>query len=325
MSMTFSHAQDKLAFLLSFVPYLIDKGQVRVTDAAAHFGVSAEFIRSSVTMLTVSGVPGNAANYGPNDLFDIDWDLFEDRDEIVLTHQVALDDSPRFSAREAAALIAGLQYLSALPENTNHEALGALLGKLSRGASAPPSQLGIATVPENVALATIRGAVARNRQIEFGYLNARGEHETRRVDPLRIESIDHDWYLRGWCHLREAVRTFRIDRMSALHQVDEAIGHHAGEVSLPESLFQSGAEDLCVVLELPASVVPLLRDYLADTETSPVGSGRVRATLRASHFHGLKRLIASFGSLVTVVEPASARAVVAEWARAGAAQYEASA
>ncbi len=322
MSTTFSHAQDKLAFLLSFVPYLIDKGQVTVTDAASHFGVSAEFIRSSVTMLTVSGVPGNSANYGPNDLFDIDWDLFEDRDEIVLTHQVALDDAPRFSAREAAALIAGLQYLSALPENSNHEALGALLGKLSRGASAPPSQLGIATVPENVALATIRDAVESNRQIEFDYLSARGDHEIRRVDPLRIESIDHDWYLRGWCHLREAVRTFRIDRMNELHQVDDAIGHHASEVSLPESLFQSGTDDLSVTIELPVSVAPLLHDYLKDAVITPVSADRLRATLRVSHFHGLKRLIASYGALVTVVEPAAARAVVAEWALAGAAQYE---
>ena len=38
-------AQDKLAFLLSLVPYLIDHDDVSVADAAAHFGVSEDEMR----------------------------------------------------------------------------------------------------------------------------------------------------------------------------------------------------------------------------------------------------------------------------------------
>ena len=33
------HAQDKLAFLLSLVPYLMDHDRVSVGETAAHFGV----------------------------------------------------------------------------------------------------------------------------------------------------------------------------------------------------------------------------------------------------------------------------------------------
>ena len=53
----------------------------------------------------------------------------EDNDQIVLTQQVAIDDSPRYSAREAAALIAGLQYLSALPENADRDVIGSLMAR----------------------------------------------------------------------------------------------------------------------------------------------------------------------------------------------------
>jgi proteasome accessory factor C len=41
-----------------------------------------------------------------------------------------------------------------------------------------------------------------------------------------------------------------------------------------------------------------------------------------SHYHGLKRLVAGMPGLVTVLEPAEARRVVADWAAAGAARYE---
>jgi proteasome accessory factor C len=108
-------AQDKLAFLLSLVPFLLDHDRVSVAEAAEHFGVDEEQIREAVRLIAVSGVPGETSQYLHGDLFDIAWDDFEDNDRIAITNRVAIDDSPRFSAREAAALIAGLQYLSALP------------------------------------------------------------------------------------------------------------------------------------------------------------------------------------------------------------------
>ena len=131
-------AQDKLAFLLALVPYLMDRDRVSVAEAAEHFGVEQEQLRDAVRLIAVSGIPGETNAYQPGDLFDIAWDDFEENDQIVLTHQVAIDDSPRFSAREAAALIAGLQYLSALPENADRDAIGSLMAKLARGASAAP-------------------------------------------------------------------------------------------------------------------------------------------------------------------------------------------
>ncbi|HEY8589506.1 MAG TPA: WYL domain-containing protein, partial [Naasia sp.] len=110
-------AQDKLAFLLSLVPYLIDHDGVSVAEAAAHFRVTEADLIASVKLIAMSGVPGDSSAYLDTDLFDIDWDALEDDSRIVLTHAVAIDESPRLSAREAAALIAGLQYLAALPEN----------------------------------------------------------------------------------------------------------------------------------------------------------------------------------------------------------------
>ena len=314
-------AQDKLAFLLALVPYLMDRDRVSVAEAAEHFGVEKSQLREAVRLIAVSGVPGETSSYQHGDLFDIAWDDFEENDQIVLTHLVAIDDSPRFSAREAAALIAGLQYLSALPENADRDVIGSLMAKLARGASAVPSQLAVAGSATDESLHLIRDAVADGTQLEFDYLNSRGEHERRRVDPLRIESVDQDWYLRGWCHLRKAIRTFRLDRISDLRATDEPITYRPADVTLPETLFEGSPDDLIVDIQVSASALPLIADYIPEGADLTEDGSIVRTNVRVAHYHGLKRLVVGLSGMVTVLSPPEARAAVAEWAAAGAARY----
>jgi proteasome accessory factor C len=315
-------AQDKLTFLLSLVPFLIDHDRISVTEVAEHFGVEPELIREAVKLIAVSGVPGETRTYQYEDLFDIAWDDFEENDQIVLTNLVAIDDSPRFSAREAAALIAGLQYLSALPENADRAEFATLMGKLSRGASGLPSQVAVEAGETDATLALIRSSVEQGTQFEFSYLSSRGEAERRRVDPLLVESVDTDWYLRGWCHLREAVRTFRLDRISDPSITSRPVSHRASDISLPETLFEPSADDLVVTIDVVSSAETLLADYIPDGAVRTERDGIVRTSVRVSHYHGLKRLIASMPGVATVVAPPEARKVVAEWAAAGAARYE---
>ncbi len=315
-------AQDKLTFLLSLVPYLMDHDRISVSDVAHHFGMEPEQIRTAVRLIGVSGIPGETAQYLDGDLFDISWDDLEENDHIVLTHRVAIDEAPRFSAREAAALIAGLQYLSALPEHADRAAVASLMAKLSRGASAAPNPVAVEATETDASLALIRESVASGKQFEFDYQTSRGDHERRRVDPLRVESLDADWYLRAWCHLREAVRTFRLDRMSNPVVSTEPIARRAGEVALPDTLFEPSADDLAVTIEVSAASLPLLADYLPEGIEAADAEGRVRTTVRVSHFHGLKRLIAAMPGAATVIAPDGARRAVAEWAAAGAARYE---
>ena len=314
-------AQDKLTFLLALVPYLLERDRVGVAEAAAHFRVKPEQIREAVRLIAVSGVPGETRTYQYEDLFDIAWDDFEENDQIVITNHVAIDDSPRFSAREAAALIAGLQYLSALPENADRAAVASLMSKLSRGASALPSSLAVEASESDATLALIRESVSKGVQLEFDYLSSTGESERRRVDALLVESVDADWYLRGWCHLREAIRTFRLDRISNPAVTTEPISHRATDVTLPETLFEGSADDLVVTIDIAASAESLLADYIPEGAQRELIGDRVRTSVRVSHYHGLKRLIASMPGVATVVEPAAARQVVAEWASAGASRY----
>jgi proteasome accessory factor C len=276
---------------------------VSVAEVAAHFEIAEEEVRRAVRLIAVSGIPGETSRYQSNDLFDISWDDFEENDHIVLTQQVAIDDSPRFSAREAAALIAGMQYLAALPENQGNDRIASLMGKLARGASSAPTA---------VAVARGVGAAAS--------LATHGETESRLVDPFLLESVDRDWYLRGWDHLREGVRTFRVDRMRALTDTGTPIVRRRNEVTLPDRLFEASASDLLIDLRVAPGSVALLGDYAADAEFPSVPAGDegpgVLVRIRVAHLAGLTRLVASLPGLVTVVAPEAARTAVAEWTRA---------
>ena len=318
---TFKFAKDKLAFLLSLVPFLIERDEVTVRATARHFDVSENTIREAVNLLTVSGIPGESDFYQHGDLFDIDWDAFELRDEIILTQLVAIDDSPRFSAREAAALIAGLQYLQSLPENAGSSAYAHLAATLARGSSGAPSEVAVAPAEGSSWLAPITAALTEGTRLSFSYLNSQGGREQREVDPLRVDSTNDDWYLRGWDHGRGAIRTFRLDRIDALEQTTEPIEFKASDVHLSDALFDASAQDLTVVLEFPTEAVDLLGDYVPEGTRVTQHGEFSRASVRVAHFHGLKRLVTSLAGVVRVVSPPEARMAVAEWAAAGAARY----
>ncbi len=318
---TFKFAKDKLAFLLSLVPYLIDRTEVTVAAAARHFDVSQDTIREAVTLIAVSGIPGESDFYQHGDLFDIDWDAFELRDEIVLTQLVAIDDSPRFSAREASALIAGLQYLQSLPENAGTSAYARLAATLARGSTGVPSEVAVAPTEASTWLPKISDALATGTRLRFSYLNSQGGREAREVDPLRLDSTNDDWYLRGYDHGRGAIRTYRLDRIDALENTTEAIEFKAADLQLSDSLFDASENDLTVVLEFPTEAMGLLGDYVPEGTRVTQDGALSRASIRVAHFHGLKRLVASLAGVVRVVSPPEARMAVADWAAAGAARY----
>ena len=44
---------------------------------------------------------------------------------------------------------------------------------------------------------------------------------TRRVDPVYLGSEGRNLYLYGWCHQRDDMRNFRVDRIQGLTLLDE--------------------------------------------------------------------------------------------------------
>jgi proteasome accessory factor C len=315
-------ATERAALILQLVPYLVGKGEVSLVEAADEFDVTPAQMRSMVEKLTVIGRPGDGGFWQlPHDLYDIDWDLLDQRDIVSITNSVGLERSPRLTAREAAALLAGLQLVRTVPGVGDSELVGGLLAKLARGASATPADVIVAPGPVDGVRDVVDEALRRGVAVSFTYQAPDAAPTTRTVDPMKVQIADGQWYLQGWCHLRQAVRTFHLDRVSDVSLTDIESTH---ALDAPPALFAPGENDAVARLAFAAPLAPLLGDYLDRAEMTEDGD-RVVATLRVADSHSLKRLAARRGGQLEVLAPDAARSAAAEWAAAGLAQYAAEA
>jgi len=311
-------AQENLVLFLSLIPFVMDRGEVSVAEAAGVFGRTPQDIRRAVELIACSGIPGDSRAYLHADLFDIDWDLFLEEEIIRFEHTIIIDSQPGFSAREMSALIAGLQYLAQHPAWANRPDIHQLLGKLS-GAT---DHLVVKSQPQPATLATLNDAITRGVKVRMVYVNKAGERDERLVDPIAVESRDDVWFLRAWCHTRQALRTFRVDRVESVTGVDEPSERHDDVLSPDQwSVFSPSPGDLMVTIEFPPQAVAIIAEYL-DRHHQPVLVGKMmRADVPFAHVGSLTRFAAKHPNLVEVVAPPEARDQVCQWANRGLAQY----
>lgn len=111
------------------------------------------------------------------------------------------DDPLASAARDALAKIAAV-----LPPDLRAglEASALLIGP---GATRPP---------EVVDLAAIRKAIRSERKIEIDYRTDAGVHTRRTVWPFALGFFDSVRIVLAWCELRQAIRSFRTDRIAEL-------------------------------------------------------------------------------------------------------------
>lgn len=316
-------ASDNLLLLLALVPYVLDRGEVSVPEAAAQFNRSEEDIQKAVELIACAGIPGENLAYSHLDLFDIDWDLFESERIITFWNTVALDHQPRFSAREASALIAGLQYLQAHPAYAGRSDVIEVMDKIRKGSGSGPSDriaIGAPALEEHLRL--LNEALESQVSIRMKYHNKRGEVMERTADPVVLEARDQHWYIRAWCHEREALRTFKVDHIESLVVTDIK---HEGRRSLLDDispdLFEPSPEDITVTLEVHPATLALIADYLPRGYQPPQGESSVHVDIPFAHYGSVTRLVASHPGLIRVIQPASAKEAVAGFAKTALAAY----
>jgi proteasome accessory factor C len=303
-------AADRVRLYLTLVPYLLERGQVTLEEAAAEFGVTTARMREMVEKLTVIGLPGDSGYWQlPQEMFDIDWDLLEQHGVIEITNDVALRRVPRFTAREAAALLAGLQLVAAVPAVADSGLVHGLMAKLSRGSSDAPLDLLVAPVDVTEVQQVVSRALHDGVAVAFRYQAPDAEPTTRTVDPRQILMADGQWYLQGWCHLRQAMRTFHLDRVSEAHLTEIPITH--GDAPVPASF--GGTTDVDhVTVRLPERLLPLLGAF--PHEVIDRADAVVTVRLSMADPRGIKRIAGRFGGALEVLEPSVARVATHDWA-----------
>lgn len=305
--------------MMSLVPYLREHGATQVVDLAEKFGVEANTIRRLVRFLGVAGVPGETMTYQHEDLFDIDWDALELHDLVSLTRTVAVDDTPRFSSSETAAMIAGLHVLTPLLPEDMQRVSSSAAAKLAlvQPVGAVSGAVSITEDPVQENIGEITSAVSRGVRLSFDYRAVDGSLTQRTVEPLLLSQAGGRWYLRAYCLDRGAERTFMLDRMREPQALSvSSLRQPSEETSMPGV---EGAE-VVAVLRLTRTALHSIADF-APRVLSESADGWLLAEVLLLHPAVAVRLVQAAPGEVIVEAPEASRIAVQEWAERALACY----
>jgi predicted DNA-binding transcriptional regulator YafY len=157
-------------------------------------------------------------------------------------------------------------------------------------------------------------------QLELVYWTASRDDTCRRVvDPYHLASIDGDWYLVAYCHLREDVRMFAPGRIRSLRETGERFERPA-DFRIADYLdagFRSvrGSGPLQrVKLHFHPESARYAREKVWHPsqvlEEQPDGS--LVFTMEVTHLLEVKRCVLSYGAACRVLEPLELRREVME-------------
>jgi proteasome accessory factor C len=313
---------EQLPRLLSLVPYLLTRPGARMVDVARTFDVSEEQLARDLELVYMCGLPG----YFPGDLIEVDITA---SGRITVSNADAMSRPLRLSRDEALPLIVGLRMLADLPGLQDRDAVDSALAKLEDAAGEAAATSGaIAVEVEPVGgsaeiLAVVHRGLAEKRRLHLSYyVPARDETTERDVDPMRVSVVEGRSYLEGWCLLADAVRLFRLDRITAASVLDVPASPppEAQPRDLEAGLFQPGPGDVRVVLDVEPAGRWVAEYYPCDF-VQPRPDGGALIGLRTPDTRWVRRLALRLGSGGRVVEPPELAAAVSADASAALAAY----
>jgi predicted DNA-binding transcriptional regulator YafY len=168
-------------------------------------------------------------------------------------------------------------------------------------------------------LEILRAAIRQQRRVSLVYLgSSQPEATCRQVDPYALVHSWGWWYVAGFCHLRQAVRSFRVDRIQKLELLEVNFQAPAGfniqAYLASEPLAQPPLQVRLRFAPPGAWVARGQAIYWSSLEEQPDGS--LLVTFLAYDMEYAAATALSYGALVQVLEPESLRRLVVQRARA---------
>ena len=174
-------------------------------------------------------------------------------------------------------------------------------------------------------LASLRKATHEKNRVSVIYQSgSQTKAQKRRIDPYALVLRTGLWYLVGYCHLRTAIRTFRVDRIQKLSILDQTF-QRSQDFNIHNYLENEFREQPSVRARLKfvpeaTHIVMSNRIIWESIEENPDGSTVV--TLAAPDLPWLASMTLSFANWVTVIEPFELREMVRTGAEATANLYQ---
>lgn len=292
---------------LSIVGLVSSHGDRQVSELAEIFEVSERAILRAVRAISDSENLSSCETH-----FYLNYDELEDGWVSFSQGRSNLSGPPNLSRRQLSAIAMGLDYLASLPQFAANEDLEKLRGLLSQGVT----ELG--EIPDRRLISQvqqIQHALEVSKSLNFEYQNQLGERTQRQVDPLRLDFVGKRHYLRGYCLTTDAVKSFRLDRITSLEIADRAIAESSKTATVPEEVFGLANQEIRVMVAALPEAAEIFWNFPSTNEPK-LKDGRLVGEIFIGNLSSLPRHIVRYGGMVEVIGPEPARKIVREFSSA---------
>lgn len=308
-------AEARLRRLLIMLPWLMERGEVPLAEVAERFHMTSAEATRELELASMCGLPP---------FVDEMIDVFIDEETVYVGIPRLFTKPLRLTAPEGFALLTAGRAAMALPGADHASALARGLDKLAAVLDETAASAVVVDLPADPVADELAVAIEARRQLRMTYWTAsRDEVSERLVSPQHLFNEHGDWFLVAFDHDREALRTFRVDRIQDL----AATGEQAVVVDVGASPTSRGwaADEALprVTLRIAPRARWIVERYPVD-EVTPAGDGgdaAVTATLPVMSERWLERLLLRAGGDVTVVSPVEWRDLAGAAARRVLAGY----
>ncbi len=156
--------------------------------------------------------------------------------------------------------------------------------------------------------ASVEEGIRRHRLLKLQYNSIQSGIREREVEPYFLIFIEKAFYFVGFCHLRKALRTFRVDRIVDVVVTDQKFTPR-GDVRPAEyfknswGVFSGEPIDVEVIFSGKAARVVGLGRHHPNEKVTLLKRGEIRYQATVSGTEEISRWLMGFGGQATVIRP----------------------
>ena len=278
--------------LFRILYYILEKEKVTANELADKFEVSVRTIYRDIDSISSVGVP-IFTTQGKGGGIKID-------NEYILNKSL-------FDANEKEQIIAALQGL----EKTNKVYKSELITKLSALFKIKNSnwiEIDFTSWGSNNTYQdlfnTLKITIINKNIISFSYNSSKAEKINRRVKPIRLLFKEQDWYLYGFCLLRNDFRYFKLSRMKDLEVLATNYEDNFENIVLKREIKYENTVN--IKLKFNKSVAFRVYDEF-NGAIEEDEKGNLYVEIKIPNNYKLYNYIFSFGANVEILEPEEIR------------------
>ena len=275
--------------LFKIVYHLLEKGKSTAPELAEKFEVSIRTIYRDLDTISAAGIPIYATQGKGGGIF-----IMQD---FVLNKSL-------LSEQEKEQILMALQGISATEHNQTDELLMKLSGlfqsKVTNWIEVDFSEW-YKNTPNYDVFNLIKNAIFNQYTITFSYFAREGNYSNRTVEPIKLIFKNKDWYLYGFCLLRNDFRFFKLTRIKDLEIssdtfIREVKSSHEIETVIKNKNF------IHAKLKFSPKVAFRVYDEFTDN-VSKDNQGNLYVNIDLPDNETLFSYILSFGDNVEILEP----------------------